>query len=92
MKNFFAIADMVINCRRTTGTQFFKFGIVGVSNTIVHYLTFIILLKLVGIHLILASTIGYLFGVINSFLLNRTWTFQVKGALKKSEALKFFVV
>lgn len=72
--------------------QFLKFGLIGVMNTIVHYLTFIIFFKFVGIHMILASTIGYTLGVANSFFLNRKWTFQVKGEKWKIEAFKFFLV
>lgn len=75
-----------------TKLQFLKFGLIGLLNTLVHYLTFIILFKLAGIHMLVASSIGYMLGIINSFFLNRKWTFQVKGNNWRVEAFKFFVV
>jgi putative flippase GtrA len=48
--------------------QFAKFGIVGVSNTL--------LLKVFGVWYLAASAIGFVAGAVNGFLLNRRWTFR----------------
>ena len=39
-----------------------------------------------------ATTIGYLTGMLNSFVLNRKWTFDLNGKGRITEIVKFFVV
>jgi putative flippase GtrA len=56
--------------------QFVKFGIVGVSNTLLTFLVYTILLKVFGVWYIAASAIGFAVGAVNGFLLNRRWTFR----------------
>ena len=55
--------------------QFVKFGIVGISNTIITFAVYTLLLKAFGVWYIAASAIGFIVGAINGFLLNRRWTF-----------------
>ena len=55
--------------------QFVKFGIVGVSNTLLTLVVYDVLLKL-GVWYLAASAIGFVVGAINGFLLNRRWTFK----------------
>lgn len=55
--------------------QFVKFGIVGVSNTLLTFVTYTLLLKVFGVWYLAASAIGFALGAINGFLLNRRWTF-----------------
>jgi putative flippase GtrA len=55
--------------------QFVKFGIVGVSNTLITFLIYTLLLKGFGVWYIAASAIGFIVGAVNGFLLNRRWTF-----------------
>ncbi len=54
--------------------QFVKFGIVGVSNTLLFFAVYTLLLKL-GVWYLAASGIGFIVGAVNGFLLNRRWTF-----------------
>jgi putative flippase GtrA len=54
--------------------QFVKFGIVGVSNTLLFFAIYTLLLKL-GVWYLAASGIGFSVGAVNGFLLNRRWTF-----------------
>jgi putative flippase GtrA len=56
--------------------QFLKFGIVGVSNTLLTFAVYTILLKVFGVWYIAASGIGFAVGATNGFLLNRRWTFR----------------
>jgi putative flippase GtrA len=56
--------------------QFVKFGIVGVSNTLLSLAIYTILLKVFGVWYIAASGIGFTIGAVNGFLLNRRWTFE----------------
>jgi putative flippase GtrA len=56
--------------------QFLKFGIVGVSNTLLAFAVYTILLKVFGVWYVAASGIGFAAGAVNGFLLNRRWTFR----------------
>jgi putative flippase GtrA len=55
--------------------QFVKFGIVGVSNTLLTLVVYTVLLQL-GVWYLAASAIGFVVGATNGFLLNRRWTFR----------------
>ncbi len=59
-----------------TVLQFLKFGIVGVSNTLLAFAVYTILLKVFGVWYVAASGIGFAVGAVNGFLLNRRWTFR----------------
>ena len=67
-------------------TQFLKFALIGGVNTAIHYVVFIVFLKLVRIDYLLASSIGYCSGVLNSYYMNRRWTF---AAATGSSILEF---
>ncbi len=57
-------------------SQFVKFGIVGVSNTLIFFLVYTLLWKVFGVWYVAASGIGFAVGAINGFLWNRAWTFK----------------
>ena len=56
--------------------QFVKFGLVGVSNTLITFIIYTLLLKVFGVWYLAASAIGFAVGATNGFLLNRRWTFS----------------
>ena len=56
--------------------QLMKFGIVGVSNTLLTFAVYTLLLKVFGVWYLAASAIGFVAGATNGFLLNRRWTFR----------------
>lgn len=56
--------------------QFVKFGVVGVSNTLLTLVVYTVLLKVLGVWYLAASAIGFIVGAVNGFLLNRRWTFR----------------
>lgn len=56
--------------------QFLKFGVVGVSNTLLTLAVYTLLLKVAGVWYLAASAIGFVVGATNGFLLNRRWTFR----------------
>jgi putative flippase GtrA len=56
--------------------QFIKFGLVGVSNTLITFAVYTLLLKAFGVWYLAASAIGFVVGAVNGFLLNRRWTFR----------------
>lgn len=56
--------------------QFLKFGVVGVSNTLIFFAVYTLLLKAFGVWYVAASGIGFAVGAVNGFLWNRAWTFK----------------
>jgi len=56
--------------------QFVKFGVVGVSNTVLAFAVYTLLLKGFGVWYLAASAIGFAVGAVNGFLWNRRWTFR----------------
>lgn len=56
--------------------QFVKFGIVGISNTLLTFAVYTLLLKGFGVWYLAASAIGFVVGAVNGFLWNRRWTFR----------------
>jgi putative flippase GtrA len=56
--------------------QFVKFGIVGVSNTLIAFAVYTLLLKAFGVWYVAASGLGFAVGAVNGFLWNRAWTFR----------------
>jgi putative flippase GtrA len=72
--------------------QFAKYGIVGVLNTVIGFGLYVIFVKLGGIHYLLASALGYAIGAINSYMLNRHWTFRAGHISHLSSAPRFALV
>lgn len=58
--------------------EFMRFCLVGAVNTGVDFTVFTVLSNM-GVLLIVAQCVSYTCGVLNSFLLNRTWTFRGRG-------------
>ena len=56
-------------------TKMVKFGFVGVGNTLVDFVVFSLLVSTTGIDAVFCNVISYTCGVLNSFILNRIWTF-----------------
>lgn len=71
--------------------RFVKFLVVGIINTFVTYIVFV-LIRLFGATPELSNAMGYLAGVINSFLWNKKWVFQTKGTNVYKEMAAFFAV
>lgn len=69
--------------------QLVKFSVVGVLNTALHYAVFYALYSLLGMNYLLASAIGYSAGLINSYILNRNWTFRSNDTDRRREFARF---
>ncbi|UOQ45821.1 GtrA family protein [Halobacillus salinarum] len=76
---------------KNSGTQFMKFSLTGILNTVIDVSLFF-LLTAVHFPYWLAQGLSYSGGVLNSYLVNRKWTFQKKDGLKKEELLRFILV
>jgi len=71
-----SVAGAGARLRAPVVVQFVKFGIVGVSNTLLTFIVYTLLLKVFGVWYLAASTVGFIAGATNGFLLNRRWTFR----------------
>lgn len=68
--------------------QFVKFCLVGVMNTLVTLCAIFMCKSLLNINPYISNAIGYILGVINSFLWNKQWVFNTVGHYRR-EALRF---
>lgn len=71
--------------------QAIKFGIVGISNTLLTAIVIWICLKLFHLNDTFSNVIGYTIGLINSFIWNKKWTFSSDGKVSVT-FLKFLFV
>ncbi len=63
--------------------QFVKFGIVGLSNTVISYVVYLLFYSL-GVNYIVASALGFLISVINSFFWNNKYVFKKENSEKRN--------
>ena len=68
-----------------------KFAIVGVVNTLISLFIIWIMTKEMGCSEAISNFVGYFIGLINSFFLNRRWTFESNGSMLGG-ATRFFIV
>lgn len=73
---------------RKTGIQLLKYGVIGVMNTLITLVSFYLLNTKLGVPYGPSNIIGYVLGVVNSFLWNRNWVFKT-GVNVRREALLF---
>lgn len=71
--------------------QLVRFCIVGIGNTSIDLSVFFVL-TFGGVPYLIAQVLAYSAGVVNSFLLNRKWTFQVEGKTTWGEMSGFLLV
>ncbi|HOV14810.1 MAG TPA: GtrA family protein [Spirochaetota bacterium] len=71
--------------------QAVRFGIVGVTNTLVCFAVIFLCLKIFKLSYIVSNVFGYIVGFTNSFILNKLWTFKSKEHPVK-ESLLFILV
>jgi putative flippase GtrA len=70
--------------------QWLRFATVGAANTLLSWCIYAVL-EHVGVHYLLASAIAFAAGALNSYALNRRWTFRSR-ARRLPEAVRFGVV
>ena len=70
-------------------TRFIRFAMVGVLNTLIHLIVFSLLFRWLQWHYLGASAAGFAVAVINSYLLNKYWTFNAPGGDALREFLRF---
>lgn len=70
--------------------QAIRFATVGVSNTVIDFVVFMLLQSVTGV--VAAQFIGYGAGTLNSYLWNRRWTFARGKGFDFSEMIRFLLV
>ncbi|MDQ6600630.1 GtrA family protein [Bacillus salipaludis] len=71
--------------------SFIKFAIVGAVNTSIDFSVYAFLTWF-NVNYIVAQCISYSAGVLNSYIMNRKWTFEQKGKGSKREFFTFLGV
>ena len=71
--------------------RFIKFGLVGVLNTLINWILFI-LLNSFGTYYIISNVIAYSISTLNSYLWNSKWVFKYSGDNVKETSVKFIVL
>jgi putative flippase GtrA len=71
--------------------QFVKFCLVGVLNTVLTLSGIFLLMRIFKVNYVISNMVGYVLGVVNSFLWNKRWTFRSKGPLGR-ESVAFGAV
>lgn len=71
--------------------SFIKFGLVGVSNTLVNWIIFFIL-NSIGVYYITSNIIAYLIATVNSYFWNSKWVFKYKKEESIRTSLKFILL
>ena len=66
-----------------------KFGLTGVGNTLVDMAVSSLLLLALGANVYLSKAIGYCAGMLNSYLINRSWTFHSAQRFFSGQLLRF---
>ncbi len=61
--------------KKTAVLQFIKFGLVGVSNTLVNYIVYIIFVSL-GVHYVIANALGFIISVLNAYFWGSRFVFK----------------
>lgn len=72
--------------------NFLKFCIVGGINTAITFIVFYLFSELLGVNYLLSSSLGYAAGVINSYIMNKKWTFRDRDRNIISQFTKFLLV
>lgn len=71
--------------------QLIKYAIVGVSNTLLTLSIIFICKSVLEINPYVSNAIGYVAGLINSFIWNRQWVFKAKDGTISWQAIRFLI-
>jgi glycosyltransferase involved in cell wall biosynthesis len=77
-----------------TQKQALRFMSVGVINTGIDFVVYILLTRIpvIALSITAAKFLSFLSGTISSFILNRTWTFQIQSKVRLAEIIRFYSV
>ncbi len=71
--------------------HFIKYNLIGVMNTLITLASVWIMHQMLDWNLELSNFLGFIFGAINSYLMNRIWNFKSHNK-KRTEVIRFIIV
>ena len=87
IKKFINYIDKKIDLKK-----FIKFGITGLLNTAIDFILFAFLCEIVKSDPKISKIISQTIAIINSYIVNKNWTFQKRKNYNKTEMFKFLIV
>ena len=70
--------------------QFAKFGIIGVSNTLMALIVYYVFV-LIGVHYLLSNTIAFVVSVLNAYYWNRKYVFKDNQSSKMAQLVRIYI-
>ena len=71
--------------------QFLRYLVVGVMNTLVTLIVIFLCKSVFDINIWVSNALGYVAGVINSFIWNKLWVFNSRSGAVKGEMFRFAI-
>jgi len=87
IKKFIEFIDKKIDLKK-----FIKFGITGVINTLIDLLIYAFLCEIIILDPKISKIISQTIAIINSYIVNKNWTFQKRKNYNRSEIFKFLII
>ncbi|MEG2820149.1 MAG: GtrA family protein, partial [Muribaculaceae bacterium] len=76
---------------KTTTIQLIKYGLVGISNSLLTLVVIFLCNDILNINLFIADILGYVVGLINSFIWNKNWVFKSHSNSVRIEMILFLI-
>ena len=87
------IMNKIINLIKNSKIYtFIKFALTGAANTIINFLVFTLLSVILNLNIYFSEVVSYSCGMLNSYIVNRNWTFSTKEKFWSSQLIKFILV
>jgi putative flippase GtrA len=72
--------------------QFVKFGVVGFASFLIDYGLYMLFTRVFGVYYLTAKISSFCIAAVNSYLLNRAWTFRSRDPDRLRQGAQFLVV
>lgn len=92
--NIAGLSNVKEMLKNNESKRFIRFVAVGIMNTLVDFVFYSICVGLLNLHYNIGQVVGYSAGVLNSFIMNKFWTFENKEVNAKTtqQFIQFVVV
>ena len=83
--------SFLLKVKNSSIYTFIKFGITGVINTLINFLVFTLLSVILNFNIYFSEIIAYSCGMLNSYIVNRSWTFTTTDKFWSNQLIKFIL-